>query len=336
MREFINKMNAGHNLSRGEMQNLMTEIMSGRAAEVDIHDFLVASNAKGFTVEEITGAVQVMRKHVLPVETNRKIILDTCGTGGDGRNTFNISTAAAFVVAGAGVGVAKHGNRSVSSLCGSADVLEALGVNIEMPHAQLAACLKQVGLVFLFAQRHHPAMKHVAAARKSLGVKSIFNILGPLTNPARADHQMMGVYSRQLVEQLPHVLKNLGSKRAIVVHGADGLDEITTADKTFISEFDGVNIRSYEIVPEEFGLKRASEESLRGGDKVMNARIIREILEGAGGPQRTIVQLNAAFALYAAGAAPSPEEGMVVAAKSLNDGDALEILEHLIEFTHRA
>ncbi|MBF0595846.1 MAG: anthranilate phosphoribosyltransferase, partial [Candidatus Omnitrophica bacterium] len=245
-------------------------------------------------------------------------------------------TAAAFVVAGAGGGVAKHGNRSVSSLCGSADVLEALGVNIEMPHEQLSACFKQVGLVFLFAQRHHPAMKHVAAARKSLGVKTIFNILGPLTNPAHADHQMMGVYSRQLTEQLLHVLKNLGSKRAIVVHGADGMDEISTTDKTFVSEFDGVNIRSYEIVPEEFGLKRASEESLKGGDKVFNARIIREILQGAHGPQRSIVQINSAFALYAAGVVPSPDEGMVAAAKSLNDGDALDVLEKLIEFTHRA
>ncbi|MBF0387653.1 MAG: anthranilate phosphoribosyltransferase [Candidatus Omnitrophica bacterium] len=336
MREFIEKISNHHNLTRGEMQALMTEIMSGRAAETDIQDFLTCMNAKGPTIEEITGAAQVMRKNVLPVLSNRKIILDTCGTGGDGKHSFNISSAAAFVVAGAGVGVAKHGNRSVSSLCGSADVLEALGVNIEMPHEQLAACLKQVGLVFLFAQRHHPAMKHVAAVRKTLGVKTIFNILGPLTNPAHADHQMMGVYSRHLAEQLVHVLKNLGAKRALVVHGADGLDEITTTDKTFISEFDGVNIRSYEIMPEDFGLKRAPEESLKGGDKAMNARIIREILQGAFGPPRTIVQINAAFALYAAGAVPSPEEGMVVAAKSLDSGRALETLENLIEFTHRA
>ncbi|MEI6437649.1 MAG: anthranilate phosphoribosyltransferase [Candidatus Omnitrophota bacterium] len=336
MRKFIDKMNDHHNLSRAEMHEVMTEIMSGRAEEIDIRDFLVSMNTKGPTVEEITGAAQVMRKFVLPVVSNRKIILDTCGTGGDGKHTFNISTAAAFVVAGAGVGVAKHGNRSVSSLCGSADVLEALGVNLEMPHEQLSTCFKQVGLVFLFAQRHHPAMKHVAAVRKSLGVKTIFNILGPLTNPAHADHQMMGVYSKHLAEQLVHVLKNLGSKRAIVVHGADGLDEITTSDKTFISQFDGVNVRSYEIVPEEFGLKRAPEECLKGGDKAVNARIILDILHGAAGPQRTIVQLNAAFALFAAGAVESPEEGMVTAAKSINDGDALEVLEHLIEFTHRA
>ncbi len=336
MREFIDKISNHHNLSRGDMHDVMVEIMSGRANEIDIRDFLLAMNSKGPTVEEITGAAQVMRKFVLPVESNRKVILDTCGTGGDGKQTFNISTAGAFVVAGAGVGVAKHGNRSVSSLCGSADVLEALGVNIEMPHEQLSACLKKVGLVFLFAQRHHPAMKHVAAVRKSIGGKTIFNILGPLTNPAHADHQMMGVYSKHLTEQLVHVLKNLGTKRALVVHGADGLDEITTTDKTFISEFDGVNIRSYEIVPEEFGLKRAPDDTLKGGDKDMNARIIREVLQGAYGPARTIVQLNAAFALYAAGAVPSPEEGMVVAAKSLNQGDAFEVLENLIEFTHRA
>ncbi len=336
MREMIDKLSSHKNLLRGEMQGVMTEIMSGRASEVDMRDFLLAMNAKGPTIEEITGAAQVMRKFVLPVESNRKVILDTCGTGGDGKHTFNISTAVAFVVAGAGVGVAKHGNRSVSSLCGSADVLEELGVNIEMPHEQLSLCLKHVGLVFLFAQRHHPAMKHVSAVRKGLGVKTIFNVLGPLTNPAHADHQMMGVYSKHLAEQLVHVLKNLGTKRAIVVHGSDGLDEITTTDKTFICEFDGVDVRSYEIVPEEFGLKRAPEESLKGGDKKVNARIIRDVLKGDRGPQRTIVQINAAFALYAAGVVPSPDEGFIRAGQSIDRSDALNVLEKLIEFTHRA
>ena len=293
-------------------------------------------NAKGPTVEEITGAVEVMRRFVLPVESHRKVILDTCGTGGDGKHTFNISTAAAFVVAGAGVSVAKHGNRSVSSLCGSADVLEALGVNIEIPLDRLIECWREAGLIFLFAQRHHPAMKHVAAIRKSLGVKTLFNILGPLTNPARADRQMMGVYSRELTGQMIHVLKNLGSKKAIVAHSADGLDEITTTDKTFISEFDGVNIRAYEILPEDFGLKRASPEQLKGGDKAVNARILFRILEGERGPQRTIVQLNAAFALYVAGVVPSPEEGIIAAARSIDSGKAMQVLERLKEFTNRA
>lgn len=336
MRDIIDKLTKKQNLLRGEMQSVMTEIMSGRADEIDIRDFLLAMNDKGPTVEEITGAAQVMRKFVLPVQSNRKVILDTCGTGGDCKHTFNISTATAFVVAGCGVGVAKHGNRSVSSLCGSADVLEALGVNIEMPHEQLSECFKKVGLVFLFAQRHHPAMKHVASVRKSLGVKTIFNILGPLTNPAHADHQMMGVYSKHLAEQLVHVLKNLGSKRALVVHGEDGLDEMTITDKTFISEYNGETIRSYEVVPEEFGLKRSSLEAIKGGDKDINAKIILDILRGARGPQRTVVLLNAAFALYAAGVVPSPEEGIIMAGRSLTDGDALKVLENLIEFSRRA
>jgi anthranilate phosphoribosyltransferase len=335
MRAYIDKLSSRVHLSSDEIRSAMTDIMSGKAAEVDIRDFLLAMNAKEPSVEEITGAVQVMRQFALPVKSFRKVILDTCGTGGDGKGTFNISTAAAFVVAGAGIGVAKHGNRSVSSLCGSADVLEALGVNINLPQEQLAVCLKQVGLVFLFAQAHHPAMKYAAPVRKSLGVKTIFNILGPLSNPAGATHQMMGVYSEPLVEKIIHVLKNLGIRRAMVVHGADGLDEISTADKTRVGEYDGTKVRLYDVVPEEFGLKRAPEACLKGGDAPRNARIIRDILQGAHGPQRTIVQINAAFALYVAGAAPSPEEGLILAAHVLDRGKALDVLEQLIEFTHR-
>ncbi|MBF0619691.1 MAG: anthranilate phosphoribosyltransferase, partial [Candidatus Omnitrophica bacterium] len=206
MRDLIGKIQKHQHLSRGEVHEVMTEIMSGRMSDHDIRDFLVAMNAKGPSAEEITGAAQVMRKFVLPVETQKKPIFDIVGTGGDCRHSFNISTTAAFVVAGAGVVVAKHGNRSVSSLCGSADVLEALGVRIEMAHERLARCLDETGIVFLFAQRHHPAMKHVAAARKSLGVKTIFNILGPLTNPAHATHHLMGVYSRPLAEIMANVL----------------------------------------------------------------------------------------------------------------------------------
>jgi len=336
MRELIKKLDDRVDLTIPEIRKVMTTIMSGNADGVDIRDFLLAMNAKEPSVDEITGAVQVLRQFVVPVKSHRKVILDTCGTGGDCKGTFNISTAAAFVVAGAGVGVAKHGNRSVSSRCGSADVLEALGVNITMPQEQLAACLKQVGLVFLFAQSHHPAMKHAAAVRKELGVKTLFNILGPLTNPASATHQMMGVYSKPLVAKIIQVLRNLGARRAMVVHGEDGLDEITTSDKTYIGEFDGAGVRLYSIVPEEFGLKRVSEQCLKGGDSQMNARIIREILEGAHGPQRSIVQVNAAFALYVAGVVPSPEEGMIMAAQSLNRGEAFRVMEHLIEFTNRA
>ena len=335
MRELIEKIQQKKNLTRGEIQAIMTEIMSGRGDEADIRDFLIAMNDKVATVEEITGAAQVMRKFVLPVETKRQIVLDTCGTGGDGKHTFNISTTVAFVVAATGVAVAKHGNRSVSSLCGSADVLESLGVKIDLAHERLSICLEEVGLAFLFAQRHHPAMKHVASARKALGSTSIFNVLGPLTNPARSTHQMLGVYNHRLVEQLAHVLKNLGSKRAIVVHAADGLDEISISDKTSIAELKDNEIRTYEIVPEEFNLKRVSLDLFKGGDKAANAKSMLAILEGEKGPRRSIVLLNSAFALYAAEAVKTPEEGMGIAANMIDEGRALGVLNKLREFTNR-
>jgi len=336
MRELIEKLQKGKNLKRSEMQAVMTEIMSGRTTEHDMREFLITMNEKGPTVEEITGAAQVMRKFALHVETKRPIVLDTCGTGGDGRNTFNISTTVAFVVAAAGVAVAKHGNRSVSSLCGSADVLEALGVKLDITHDRLAVCLEEVGLVFLFAQRHHPAMKHVAPVRKALGVKTIFNVLGPLTNPARATHQMMGVYSKPLVEQMVQVLKNLGARRVIVVHSADGLDEISTAEKTSIGELNGEETRMYEISPEEFNLTRASLEQYKGGDKDENARILLAVLQGEKGPKRDVVLLNAAFALYAAEAVKSPGEGLGLAANLIDEGKALKVLEKLRGFTNRS
>jgi anthranilate phosphoribosyltransferase len=295
MREIIEKLQAKRNLTRGEVQAVMTEIMSGRAAETDMHDFLVAMNDKVATVEEITGAAQVMRKFVLPVETEDRVVLDTCGTGGDGKHTFNISTTVAFIVAAAGVAVAKHGNRSVSSKCGSADVLESLGIKLDLTHDKLSACLRDVGLVFLFAQRHHPAMKHVASVRKALGATTIFNVLGPLTNPARASHQMLGVFNVRLVEQLAQVLKNLGSTRAIVVHSIDGLDEISLASTTRVGELTDGNVRTYDITPEEFGLKRASLDAFKGGDKDENAQILLALLKGETGLRRDIVLVNAAL-----------------------------------------
>ena len=237
----------------------------------DIKDFLLALNKKGPTVEEITACALIMRKFVLPVKTHHEVILDVVGTGGDHKNTFNISTVTAIVVAACGVAVAKHGNRRVSSRCGSADVLEALGINVQMEEKHLGECLDKIGLAFLFAQRLHPAMKNVAFARQELGVKTIFNILGPLTNPAQATHQVMGVYSRELLEPMAQVLKNLGLKRALVVHGNDGLDEITTTDKTFVSEFNGQEIISYDIDPDELGIARARIEDLAGGDAAHNA-----------------------------------------------------------------
>ena len=336
MRPVIEKLQNKINLTRGEIQGALSAIMSGSASESDMKDFLLAMNAKGPTIEEISGAVVSMRKFVVPVTTHHERVFDIVGTGGDGRHTFNISTCAAFVVAGAGVVVAKHGNRSVSSLCGSVDVLEALGVKIDIPHEKLSACLDEVGIAFLFAQRHHPAMRHVAAVRKALGVKTLFNILGPLTNPAHATHQMMGVYSRHLVEQMVHVLKNLGSKRALIVHSADGLDEISTIDKTFISEFNGEDVHSYEILPEEFGFRRAFEQDIRGGDKEQNAKILEAVLRGENGPKRNIVLLNAAFALYTAEAVKTPEEGLAMAAATIDDGLAYQVLQKLRDFTNRA
>ncbi len=337
MRQFIDKIQQKKNLNHGQMHEVMMEIMSGRAAESDISDFLVALNAKGFSVEEITAAAQIMRQFVVLLETKHEVVLDTCGTGGDSKGTFNISTAVAFVVAACGVIVAKHGNRSVSSHSGSADVLEALGINLQMQHDRLSACLDEVGIAFMFAQRHHPAMKHVAGVRKALGVKTIFNVLGPLTNPARATHQMVGVYSKHLTEQFAQVLKILGAERAVVVHGADGLDEISTASSTYVSEYDGKDLRSYEIVPEDFGIKRVSEADLKGGDPARNAAIMAEILQGKGTPaQMDVVALNAAFALYAAQAVDSPKEGLVRVREILASTKAWDKLQQFKDFSNRA
>ncbi len=336
MREILEKLHHKQDLTPVEMRAAMVAIMNGRVLDADIRDFLLGLNAKGFTVDEITAAAEVMRECVVPVRTGCPRVFDIVGTGGDARHSFNISTTAAFVIAAAGVKVAKHGNRSVSSLCGSADVLEALGVNISMPHERLAACLEEAGIVFLFAPGHHPAMKHVASARKALGVKTIFNILGPLTNPAFATHQMMGVYSYPLVAQMAQVLRNLGAARVVVVHSADGLDEVSTASKTFVTELDGGSLHSYEVIPETFGLPRAMEADFKGGDKDVNARILRSILEGEKGPRRDIVLMNAAFGLYTAGAAASPAQGIILARAMIDGGAALGKLEQLKEFTNRA
>lgn len=336
MRQFVEKTQQKINLSQGEMHAVMTEIMSGRAAEGDIKDFLLALNAKGFTVEEITAAAQIMRKFVVLLETRHEVVLDTCGTGGDSKGTFNISTAVAFVVAACGVIVAKHGNRSVSSHSGSADVLEALGVNLQMPHEQMSACLDEVGICFMFAQRHHPAMKYVAPVRKALGVKTIFNVLGPLTNPARATHQMIGVYNKVLTGQFAQVLKVLGAERAIVVHGADGLDEISTAASTFVSEYNGKDILSYEIAPEDFGIKRVPEADLKGGDPAANAGLMQLILQGKGlHAHMDVVALNAGFALYAAQAVTSPREGLERVRQIVAQGKAWEKFQQFKEFSNR-
>ena len=336
MRDYILQIQQGENLSHDEITMVMELIMTGQAPLEEIKDFLSALNKKGPTVEEITACALIMRKFMVPVKTHHKIILDIVGTGGDHKKTFNISTVTAIVAAACGVAVAKHGNRRVTSLCGSADVLEALGINVHIEEKYLGECLDKIGLAFLFAQRLHPAMKNVASARQQLGVKTIFNILGPLTNPAQATHQMMGVYSRDLLEPMAQVLKSLGLKRALVVHGNDGLDEITTTDKTFVCEFNGQEIISYDIDPDELGIARARIEDFAGGNAADNASITRRILEGERGPKRDIVVVNAAYALYTAGTVENFLQGMRMAEHAIDSERALGKLEELEEFTNRA
>jgi len=336
MNNYIDKLQKKQNLTSLEMEEVMRSIMSGKASQNDIALFLMALRDKGATVDEITGAAKIMRQFVVPVQSKHAVILDTCGTGGDRLRTFNISTIVAFVVAAAGVAVAKHGNRSVSSKCGSADLLEALGVNLDAESKNLSTCLDKIGIVFLFAQKLHPAMKHAAPARKQLGVETIFNVLGPLTNPAQATHQMMGVYQNDLTEPMAQVLKNLGLKKALVVHGADGLDEVTTTRETFVSEFNGKDISSYTIDPKECGIALASLENLRGGDASTNSRIALEILKGKKSAKRDIVVFNAACALYIAEKVKAIPDGIKIAEDMIDTGKALDKLEALKEFTHYA
>ena len=336
MKKYIEKIKAGQDLSAELMADAVKEIMSGAVCEEDMVSFLLALREKGPTVDEITGAALTMREFSIKVNSQKyKNILDTCGTGGDKLGTFNISTVAAFVVAGAGGIVAKHGNRSVSSKCGSADVLESLGVNVQMDVERLDGCLDKVGIAFLFAQKLHPAMKYAAPVRKSLGVETIFNVLGPLTNPARATHQMMGIYKQSFVEPMAHVLKNLGLKKALVVHGIDGLDEITTTAKTFASEFNGKEVINYVISPEKYDIPYASIEDITGGELSVNTQIVEDILNGEQGPKRDIVVLNAAHALYISELAKSVEEGIDLAKDSIDKGKALEKLKLLKEYTNQ-
>jgi len=348
--------NHRQSLSRDEARAVMTEVLTGECTDAQIAGLLVALHMKGETVEEIVGFAEAIRAAAVPLPlhtgsvldasgTGRDALVDTCGTGGDASGTFNISTATAFVAAGAGVRVAKHGNRSVTSKCGSADVMEALGVNIELPAAEVAACLDQVGIAFLFAPAMHSAMKHVQTARRELRLRTIFNLLGPLTNPARATCQVVGVYSADLVEKLAEALSMLGLRRALVVHGSDGLDEITISGPTRVAEVRDGQVHTYEVTPEEFGLKRATLEDISGGDAEFNAKLIRAVLSGekSGGKseekrgeksaRRDVVVLNAAAALVAAGRADHLRDAVPLAAASIDSGSALAKLEKLITFT---
>jgi len=337
--------NHRQSLSRAEAREAMAEVLAGSCTDAQIAAFLVALHMKGETVEEIVGFAEAIRAAAIPLEvvrnstvdvsgTERDALVDTCGTGGDASGTFNISTATALVVAGAGVRVAKHGNRSVTSKCGSADVMEALGVDINLPPTQIATCLDKVGIAFLFAPAMHSAMRYVQPARRELRLRTVFNLLGPLTNPARASAQVVGVYSSDLVEKLAEALSMLGLHRALVVHGHDGLDEVTITTSTRIAEVREGTVRSYEVTPEEFKFERATMSDISGGDATENARIIRDVLKGTPSARRNIVLLNAAAALVAASRANHLAEALPLAAASIDSGRAATKLEALVRFTN--
>jgi anthranilate phosphoribosyltransferase len=329
----IKRVVDGQHLDRQEMVEVFGEIMDGKASDVQKSAFLVALRMKGETPEEITGAAIAMRERVTPLDVDREILVDTCGTGGDGRGTFNISTLAAIVAAGAGANVAKHGNRAVSSSCGSADVLTALGVHIDLDAPRMSRVLERTGISFLFAPKLHPAMGAVAGVRRELGVRTIFNVLGPLTNPAFAKRQVLGVYADHLVDVIARVLLALGAEHAIVVHSRDGLDEISISAPTRVCEVRDGEIRAYEIAPNDLGIEVQPIEALAGGDAAENARIAWAILDGEEGARRDVVAANAGAALYVSGAATSLIEGVELARQAINSGAARAKLEELIAAT---
>ena len=329
----IRKVAAGGSLSQTEAADAFETIMSGAATDAQIGALLMAMRLRGETIEELAGAARAMRARALPVRAPEGAI-DTCGTGGDAKGTHNISTTVAFVVAGAGVPVAKHGNRSISSRSGSADVLTALGVNIECGPETIARCLEECGLGFMFAPAHHPAMRHVAHVRKELGTRTIFNLLGPLANPASTKYQVVGVFAEEWVEPVANVLGLLGVERAWVVHGADGLDELTTTGISHVAALDAGKVMTFKVSPKNAGLPEAKPEDLTGGDAAENAAHLRAVLQGNQGPLRNIVLLNAAAALLVAGKAKSLREGVALAAESIDSGKATAVLDAFVKFSH--
>jgi len=332
IREAIQTLVSGRSLTIEEAASVMEEIMEDRVTPAQFGAFVTALRLKGETVDEIVGMAKTMRAKAVPVAIAEPAV-DTCGTGGDGLHTFNISTAAAFVAAGAGLKVAKHGNRAISSQCGSADVLEVLGVRIDLNAKQVQRCLQEVGIGFMFAPLFHPAMKYASAPRREIGIRTVFNILGPLTNPAGARAQVLGVADDTLVEKLASVLQGLGCEHALVVHGEDGLDEITVTGKTQVCELKDGLINSYFISPEGFGLSWAGLADLRGGTVHENAALLRSILSGAEGPQRDVVLMNAAAVLVAGDRVGTLQQGVALAEEVIDGGHALVKLEQLIEFS---
>lgn len=329
IKEAISKVVEGNYLTQEEAASAMNEIMNGESTPSQIASFITALRMRGETVDEITGCARVMREKVTRIKTNADLLVDTCGTGGDNAHTFNISTISALVAAGAGLSIAKHGNRAVSSQSGSADVLKALGVNIEADADRVSRCIDEIGIGFLFAPLLHPAMKYAIGPRREIGIRTIFNILGPLTNPAGAQVQVLGVYNSKLTELIANVLKNLGSQHVFVVHGDDGLDEITITGKTYVTELKNNQLQSYTIKPEDFGISRTDKASLIGGSAEENAKIALDILRGEKGPKRDIVLLNAAAAIVAGGKVDNIREGIKLAEESIDSGKAMQKLDLL-------
>jgi anthranilate phosphoribosyltransferase len=336
MQDALARLLDGHDLSRDEARAVMDEVMRGASTPAQIAGFLVALRLKGETADEITGCAEAMRAHVLPVRPARKDLVDTAGTGGDGAGTINISTAAALVAAAAGAGVAKHGNRAVSSASGSADVLEALGFRLELPPALIERSIDELGFGFLFAPTHHPAMRHAAPVRRELAARTVFNVLGPLTNPAGARAQVVGVYAPALVRTIAEVLAQLGARRAFVVHGAGGIDELSPAGPNLVCEVADGTVRERELDPLELGVPRCDPEELRGGSPEENAAAIRAVFAGQNGGRRSAVLLNAAGAIAAAGHARDLQEGLGLAVEALDSGAAAARLEELIRFSQAA
>jgi anthranilate phosphoribosyltransferase len=326
----IRRLVEGRDLTREEMYDVFSFVMDGQATDVQKSALLIALRMKGETAEEITGAALAMRERVTPLDADRDALVDTCGTGGDGQGTFNISTVSALVAAAAGASVAKHGNRAVSSSCGSADVLAELGVNLDLDAPRMSEVLRRAGISFLFAPKLHPAMSAVASVRRELGVRTIFNVLGPLTNPAFARRQVLGVFSAHLVEVVAQVLLALGATHALVVHSHDGLDEISVSAATHVCEVKDGELRSYELEPESLGITRHPIEALAGGDVQENARIARAVLAGEDGARQDVVAANAGAALYVSGLAPTIRDGVTLAKQALRTGAARTKLEQLV------
>ena len=333
IQEAIAKLVEKKNLTQQEAEQVMNEVMEGKATDAQIAAFLISLRMKGETIEEITACAKIMREKANSINPKADYLVDTCGTGGDKSGTFNVSTASAFAAAGAGVAVAKHGNKSVSSKCGSADVLAALGVNIQLEPKIVEKCIEKTGIGFMFAPLFHPAMKYVMNARKDTGVRTIFNILGPMTNPAGAKSQVIGVFNPALMKDIANAMKNLGSRHVMVVNG-DGLDEITITGKTKVVELKGSKINVYDINPEDYGFDISPLNEILGGDAKENAKTIISILKGAEGPKRDVVLLNAGAAIYVSGKVSSLKEGIEAAKQSIDSGAAMKKLEALKEFTH--